>query len=118
MTGFTQRTRDWLRHAFSVNKDDTGEPTEAQSAVVERVCREIVRRRLTTPALAFLEMSRPLNYVGAQVFHFFDPLISTLVDAEGARQFATYLERRRSIEYLCRRIEALEAEAEQVERGA
>lgn len=110
MAGFTQRTRDWLRHAFSVEKDDAGEPTEAQAAVVERVCREVVRRRLTTPALAFLEMSRPLNYVGAQVFHFFDPVISALADADGARQFATFLERRRSIEYLCRRIEALEAE--------
>ncbi len=102
---------DWLKHAFAVDPG-SDEPTPEQRAAAERVCREIVRRRLTTPALAFLEMSRPLNYLGAQALHFFSPFIGALTDAEGNRHFAAFLERRSAIEFLCRRIEELEAEAE------
>jgi hypothetical protein len=103
--------RDWLKHAFAVDRG-AHELTPEQRAAAERVCREIVRRHLTTPALAFLEMSRPLNYLGAQALHFFSPFIGALTDAEGHRHFAAFLERRSAVEYLCRRIEELEAESQ------
>lgn len=102
---------DWLKHAFAVEPPGPVEPTEAQAAIVDRLCREVVRRRMTTPALIALEMSRPLNFVTAQAIHFFDPLIKSISDANGHRDFATFLEKRGSIEYLVRRIEELEAEA-------
>ncbi|REJ76979.1 MAG: hypothetical protein DWQ34_04005 [Planctomycetota bacterium] len=101
----------WLKHAFAVESATKDPPTPAQLAAAERICREIVRRRLTTPAIAFLEMSRPLNYVGAQTLHFFDPIMSALLEGDEHRRFAEFLERRDSIEHLCRRIEQIEAEA-------
>lgn len=107
--------KDWLRHAFAVDEGPF-EPTPRQAAVADRLCREIVRRRLTTPALAFLEMSRPMNYMGAQAVHFFTPLIKALTDTD-ARHFAEFLEHRASIEYLCRRLEELEAQASGPERN-
>lgn len=102
--------KEWLKHAFAVDPPGPAEPTPPQAKVVEKICAEIVRRHLTTPALTFLEMSRPLNFVGAQAMHFFTPLIDALIDAEGHRQFAAFLEQRGSIDYICRRIEQLEAE--------
>ncbi len=101
---------EWLKHAFAVEHPGPFEPTEAQRPVVERVCGEVVRRGLTTPAIMALEMSRPLNFVGSQALHFFSPLISALTDAQGHKQFAEFLEHRGSIEYLCRRMEQLDAE--------
>jgi hypothetical protein len=101
----------WLKHAFAVEKPGPVAPTETQRPAVERVCREIVRRRLTTPALFGLELVQPLNYVGAQALHFFAPVLSIFSNSQGHREFAEFLEHRGSIDYICRRVEALEAEA-------
>ena len=100
----------WLKHAFAVEPDGPAEPNPEQRVLIDRVCREIVKRRLTTPALLMLEMSRPLNYVASQVLHFFGPFVSAISDAEGHKHFAQFLEHRGSIEFLCRRIEDLETE--------
>ncbi|HEX6984965.1 MAG TPA: hypothetical protein VF170_06290 [Planctomycetaceae bacterium] len=102
---------DWLRRAFAVDPPGPAEPTPRQAEVVDRVCREVVHRRLTTPALLLLEMSRPLNFVTAQAIHFFDPLVRAVTDADGPREFAAFLEHRGSIDHLVRRIEEIEAEA-------
>ncbi len=101
----------WLKHAFAVDPPGPSEPTPEQRHAVDAVCRQIVKRHLTTPALVFLEMSRPLNYLGSQALHFFAPVLSVLSKTGGHRHFAAFLEQRGSIEYLCRRIEELEAEA-------
>lgn len=106
-----RRMSDALRRAFAIDPPGPVEPTAEQSPVVDRLCREIVRRHLTTPALLFLEMSRPLNYVGAQAMHFFAPIATVIFDQASYRHFSEFLEHRGSIEYLCRRIEKLEQEA-------
>jgi hypothetical protein len=107
----------WLRHAFAVDAPGPAEPSEAQRAVVEGVCVQIVKRHLSTPAIAFLEMSRPMNFVGAQTMHFFQPFVAALANVEEYRHFAEFLEQRGSIGYICRRIEALEVAAERREAG-
>ncbi len=87
------------------------QPNEAQARIVERVCREIVRRRLTTPAMMALEMGRPLNYLSAQVLTFFQPFVAIVGDAGAYEQFTSFLEQRGSLDYIGARIEALEAES-------
>jgi hypothetical protein len=105
---------NWLKrgfkNAFAVESGGPVEPTAGQREVVDRICREVIRRRMTTPALMFLEMSRPLNYVASQTMHFFHPLVSAVLDTNGYEQFAKFLEHRGSVDYLCRRIEQLEYE--------
>ena len=102
----------WLKHAFAVDEPGPADPTPPERAAVETVCREVVRRHLSTPALIFLEMSRPLNFLGAQALHFFSPFVSALSDSAGHKHFAAFLERRGSIDYLRDRIEQLEAQAQ------
>lgn len=97
---------DWLKHAFAVERHQP--PSDADLRLVDRLAREVVRRRLTAPALAFLEMSRPANYIGAQTLHFFAPLVTTLFDSASYSAFAKFLERRDAIDILCRRIEEVE----------
>jgi hypothetical protein len=106
---------NWFRHAFALDPPGPAEPTEAERPIVDRVCLEVVRRHLTTPALFFLEMSRPLNSLAAAAIHFFTPLLSVLVTGDEHRRFAEFLDRRGSIEHLCRRIEQLECKAEAAE---
>ena len=107
----------WLRHAFAVDPPGDIEPNESQRGLVEKLCVEIVRRRLTAPAMFVLEMSRPLNYVSAQFLRFVQPFVTVIVDKSEYENLTRFLERRGSIGYVCRRIEALEAECVSKERA-
>lgn len=114
------RLKDRLKHAFAVDEPGPAEPTEAERPAVEWFCRQIAKRGLYTPGLVGLEMSRPLNFVAAQTLHFFGPGVWSIVQQQTYEQycaFARFLERRGSIDYLCQRIEELEAEYETSERA-
>lgn len=110
----------WLKHAFAVDPPGAAEPDETQRRVVEWFCREVVRRHLTTPAITFLEMFRPMNYLGAQALHFMAPVVEPIaqlfVDRRDWQTFVMYLERRGAVEWIARRIETLEADATAAER--
>jgi hypothetical protein len=101
---------DRLKHAFAVNAP-LPPPTSLERALIERLAKEIVRRRLTTPALMFLEMSRPMNFLGAQAMHFLAPLITAVCNSRDYQTLASFLERRDAIDLLLKQIETLEAEA-------
>lgn len=110
--------KSWFANAFAVEKPGAIDPTSAQREIVDRLCKEVVRRGLTTPALMALEMSRPLNVLGASALHILQPIITTVADGESARQFAAFLEHRGSIDFLCARIEHWAGErAETMSRG-
>jgi hypothetical protein len=102
---------NWFRQAFALDPPGPLAPTDEERAVVERLCRILVRRRMNTPALAFLEMSRPLNRVAAQALYFFQPVASLALTGDDYNRFARFLEKSGSIDYLCRRIEELAADA-------
>ncbi len=108
---------DWLKHAFAIEPKGPVEPNEAQKAIVDRLCRQVVDRGLATPALVFLESVRPLNYVTSQTLQFFAPVLSAVADAKACQDLADFLEHRGSVDYLCRRIEEL-SKNESGERGA
>lgn len=104
--------RDKLRHAFAVDPPGPSEPTPEQQSAVDWFCRQVAKRRLATPGLIALEMSRPLNFLGAQAMHFFSPGMWALARQQSFEQythFAAFLEQRGAIDYLVRRIEHFEA---------
>ncbi len=102
---------NWLKHAFAIEPEGPAQPNEAERQLAEHLCQAVVRRGLTTPALLLLETFRPLNYLAAQSMHFLGPIAQAVFDAEGYRRLAGFLERRGAVDYLCRRLEELEAEA-------
>ncbi|MEZ6056042.1 MAG: hypothetical protein R3C01_04990 [Planctomycetaceae bacterium] len=106
---------NWLKHAFGMEPEGAATPTAEQQVVIEKLAAEVVRRRMTTPALAFLEMSRPLSFLGSQALHFFAPILSALTVSDGHRHFAEFMERRGAIDTLCREIERQEQLAESKE---
>ncbi len=107
----------WLKHAFAVD-DGSASPTPEQQPAVDWFCSQVAKRHLTTPSLIGLEMSRPLNFLAAQTLHFFGPGVWAIVPQkthENYVHFATFLEKRGSIDYLCKRIEHFEAEFSRAE---
>ncbi len=100
----------WLKHAFATDPPGPAKPDETQRTLLEKLCREVVRRRLTTPVLLMLEMNRPLNYVSAQLLHFLQPIVAIIADTANYQKLTSFLEQRGSIDYVCQRLEALETE--------
>ena len=101
---------DWLKHAFAIEDERPIEPSDEERPVIDALCRQVVARGLVTPAQVFLESVKPLNYVSSQALVFFSPILSAIADPAACRHLAEFLERRGSIDYLCRRIESLAAE--------
>jgi hypothetical protein len=75
--------------------------------MLDELADAIVKRRLETPALFFLESMRPLSFVGSQMMVFFRPFVQ-LVWANPRRwdQVQRVLEQRDSVEALARKLEA------------
>lgn len=69
---------------------------------------------MTGPALAFLEMSRPLNSLGASAIHFFTPIASSLANPVALKHFAEFLDQRGSVDLLCNIIEAAQTRRDTV----
>ena len=96
--------KQWLKHAFAIETANDAEPTLRQREIVSAVCSEIRRRRMVEPARMVLEMSRPLNYLAAQTMHFFQPFLTVVVQQDAYQEFASFLEQRGAIDYICRQL--------------
>lgn len=99
-----------LKHAFAVDPPGPATPNDDERRIVDRLASEVVRRRLTAPAILFLESSRSLNYVASQLLVFFAPFAQVIFHAGDYRTLVAFMERRGCVEYMCSRIEALEDE--------
>lgn len=108
---------EWLKHAFAIDDPKTIEPTDAQRALVDRLVQEVMHRGLATPTLVFLEMSRPLNFLGAQALHFFRPFLRVFTNSTAPRELAEFFEQRGSIEFVCRRLEELQRQTDRCDRS-
>ena len=102
---------EWLKHAFSTGSSGAATPTAVQAKLIDRVCREIVRRQMTLPAQMFVESSAPLHFVGGQLMRFLEPFISVVLDPNEVRDFASFIEQRGSMEYISTRLEEIERRA-------
>ena len=106
MTGNTRwhRARTWLTHAFAV---ESGSPqlTPEDDALLDRLADAVVRRRMETPALMFLEATRPVSFLASQWLHFLEPFATSVFNAGQYRRLARLLEQRGTPEELMQRIE-------------
>ena len=99
---------NWLKHAFAIELAGPPVPSRVQAEAIDRVCREIVRRRMMLPAEMLLESSAPLHFIGGQMLRFVEPFLATVLDPVAIREFTNFIERRGSVEYICRRLRDLQ----------
>lgn len=91
--------------------------SEGDFALLTDLARKIVRRRLSVPAIFFLETAKPLNYVGAQAMVFFGPFVQVLFESPNYERYTELLERRSTLELLLQMIEGYESELVRVEKA-
>ena len=77
-------------------KPDSGDRLE----LIERVARRVERWGLVTPALLFLELGKPLSFIGSQIL-----LLAQPIWGPAASQYADLFEDPRSVDHLLVRLE-------------
>lgn len=77
---------------------------------------QVVSRRMTVPAILFLESVKPVSFIGSQALYFFEPMVRALFTVPEYERFAALLERRETLEALLVRIEAKDASWRETER--
>ncbi len=91
---------------------------ERRDEMIEWVAQQIHKRGMTTPAVFFIEMNRPLSYIGGQAVHFFSPFVNALFDSKLATEVGHLMSDRKNIDRLIDRLEELTRQQEIDERKA
>ena len=84
-------------------------PEEADE-MIESIACDVVRRRLETPTILFLESHKPLSFIASQALVVGTPILGTLFGVERMSGYSALLRSRENLEKLIRRIETLSAE--------
>lgn len=88
----------------NLNKED--------KALIEKIAGKIVERRLTVIAILFLEMGKPLSFIGSSLLAFLEPVLQSIISFEDIERFRIILEDRDNVEYLIQQIEKIDMEKE------
>ena len=80
---------------------------EETVALILKAANEIVRRRLQTPAILFLEMNKPLANVGANTALVFAPFAVPFFGFDFVNDYSRLFSKRENIEKLLLKLEEL-----------
>ena len=92
----------------TVDSNVLNKQSEQDIIFIRRVATRIHRSGLVTPAVFFLELTKPLALIGSHVMIFFGPIINAFINAEGYYKAAELFEEPANVELLIREIEKLE----------
>lgn len=84
---------------------------EEADQLIEKAVREITKRKLTTPAILFLEMHKPLGYIGSQAAIALSPFIVPFIGFDFVNNYSRLFAKRENIEKLIVRLESAREEA-------
>jgi hypothetical protein len=79
--------------------------------LIERVAQQIAGRGMTAPAILFLEMHKPLAFLGAQLLWIAQPFLSIGLNNADLRDLITVIEDRAGVEELIERLEARQTDS-------
>lgn len=88
---------------------------EEIDARLDVIARQIVGRRLETPAAMFLEMHKPLSYLASQGLVVAMPMLGPFVGHQNVADYSKILSDSANVERLIQRIEELAAERDEAE---
>jgi len=86
--------------------------------LIAKLADRVIDLGLSVPAILFLEMGKPLSYVGSQTMVFFAPVATALFPGDGFNRLARLFEKRDNVERLMQEIERREDERQMKERAA
>ena len=105
----------WLKSVFGTGEEfqyvsPEEVPEERRQEIIRVLAKAIVERRLTAPAVFFLESMKPLSFVGSQAMIFLQPVIQAIFPFRSYNEFSVMMEDRKNVEELICEMERLEAE--------
>ncbi|MDQ7798461.1 MAG: hypothetical protein RDU76_05910 [Candidatus Edwardsbacteria bacterium] len=83
---------------------------ERAKELLAKIANQVVKRKLTVPAIMFLESVKPLTFIGSQALIFFQPMVQAFLNRREYDEFAVLMEDRENVELLLQEIERQEAE--------
>jgi hypothetical protein len=89
----------------------------SSNILIERTARRITDWKLTAPAVAFLQVNKPLSFVGSQVLLMLQPMLDVFVTRQLTTEWATLMADRDQIEVLIARLEAMQHSGSEVGNG-
>ena len=82
---------------------------EERDQWVDRMAHEVAKRGLHTPAVMFLEMHRPLAFLGSQALIVATPFLGAFVGTDNVLKLSKLVQDEKNVERLICRIEELAA---------
>ena len=90
---------------------------ERQKELLAKIANQIVKRKMTTPAILFFESVKPLSFVGSQALVFLQPIIQAFLNRREYDEIVLMMEERENVEKLLLEIENQEAQWQQREQA-
>jgi hypothetical protein len=84
--------------------------SEQDKAFITRLAKRIQQSGFITPAIFFLEMTKPLALLGSHAMVFFGPIINSFIKSDGYYHAAELFEEPDTVEFLLNEIERLDKE--------
>lgn len=105
----------WLKNVFGTDDEfqyvaPEEVPEERRKEIIGVLAKAMVERRLTAPAVFFLETVKPLSFVGSQAMVFLQPIIQAIFPFRSYNELSVMMEDRKNVEELICEMERLEAE--------
>ncbi len=97
---------------LNLNKNIFANPVSNinHSELIKEVATKIVRRRMTVPAILFIESLKPINRLAGQAILIVSPFLAIFVSYEKIEQFCDMLQDRENVEKLLNEIKDQEDE--------
>ena len=105
---------DSIKNAFTdeISPNSTSLTLEEQDRqFLERIAKKIHDSGFVTPAVFFLEMTKPLSLLGSHALVFFGPIINAFIQSENYYRSVQVFEESANVELLLQMIESLEEQA-------
>ncbi len=90
---------------------DADLPESRRDELIENLAQKVTQRRLSAPAILFLELHKPLAFLAGQSLVLGSGFLAPLFGPQNVQQYAKLIESRDNVERLIQRIEELSVAA-------
>ena len=98
-----------LREIFTYNSESSELLlAEDDKRFLEKIAKKIHQHGMVTPAVFFLEMTKPLALLGSHFLVFFGPIINSFIQSENYYRSVQVFEEPKNVETLLKLIERLD----------
>ena len=98
-----------LKEIFTYNSESSELLlAEDDKRFLEKIAKKIHQHGMVTPAVFFLEMTKPLALLGSHFLVFFGPIINSLIQSENYYRSVQVFEEPKNVEILLKLIERVD----------